>query len=153
MRPGFNSPSGKIFRTLRERWRQEIAFFLFFSPSSVGSQKRVEEEAGPAGTTGCHWGPEHLERREGDRAKLQQRVCPHCAQRGRPGLAEDTLHIIYDCALYNDLRPLFPELFPAGQTPGERPTLAECLALPSAPLAEYAGAARRRARSARGMPP
>ena len=63
------------------------------------------------------------------------------------------MHIMYDCALYDDLRPLFPELLPAGQTPGERPTLAEFHALPSAPLAEFAGAARRRARSARGMPP
>ena len=97
---------------------------------------------------------EHLERRDGVRAKPpQQRMCLHCAQRGRPGLAEGTLHIIYDCALYDNLRPLFPELFPAGQTPGERPTLGEFIALPSAPLAEFAGAARRRASSARGLPP
>ena len=41
-----------------------------------------------------------------------------CAAAGLGGRAEDADHIVFECALYAHLRPIwFPDIFPAGQPP------------------------------------
>ena len=78
--------------------------------------------------TGVHWGPEERARLLGDaRPPLAQRKCPHCERLGAAAAAETAAHIVFDCALYAELRPRYPQLFPAptfeGQGPAERPAL------------------------------
>ena len=136
VRPDCLNPEGyampSYFHEVRERWRRQGLTEL---------------------RTGVHWGAEERDRLLGPaRRPPDQRVCVHCEQRGMPGLAETTCHIVFDCALYRDLRPLFPDLFPAGQPQQETASLADFFAGPDRPLACYAGACRRRGRRALGLP-
>lgn len=104
--------------------------------------------------TGVHWGAEELARLQGrDRPPPDQRFCVHCASAGQPGQVENTLHIVYRCSLYTDLRAIHPRLFPVGQPQQEPPSLGGFLSGPAAPLASFVGACRRRARRALGLPP
>ena len=69
--------------------------------------------------SGVHWGAEERERLLGPaRRPRDQRYCMHCAAAGLGGRAEDADHIVFECALYAHLRPIwFPDIFPAGQPP------------------------------------
>ena len=68
---------------------------------------------------GVHWCAEERERLLGPaRRPRDQRYCMHCAAAGLGGRAEDADHIVFECALYAHLRPIwFPDIFPAGQPP------------------------------------
>ena len=101
--------------------------------------------------TGVHWGAEERDRLRGREARPRaERVCQHCAAAGQPGLVEDTEHILFHCVLYDDLRALHPDLFPAGQPPS---TLSALLDGEPGPIASFAGACRRRGRRMAGLPP
>ena len=69
--------------------------------------------------SGEHWGAEERERLLGPaRRPRDHRYCMHCAAAGLGGRAEDADHIVFECALYAHLRPIwFPDIFPAGQPP------------------------------------
>lgn len=100
--------------------------------------------------SGVHWGQEERERLLGRAMRpREQRHCQHCQAAGRPGLVEDTYHMIFQCELYGDLRAAHPSLFP----PGEEPTLGSFLSDPTAAHARFAGAIRRCGRAAIGLPP
>jgi hypothetical protein len=99
--------------------------------------------------SGVHWGAEERGRLcAGRPCPRVERTCQHCEIAGRPGLIEDTRHIIFDCVLYDDLR-MSTLLFPHGQP---QPTLAEFFTGPSTDLACFAGTSRRRGRRALGLP-
>ena len=106
--------------------------------------------------TGMHWGREERDRLRGAaRPQLAERTCPHCDAVGLHGRVEDTRHIIFDCVLYSNLRPMHPTLFPppppTGQPQPEEPQIAAFLAGPPLQLARFAGACRRRGRLAAGL--
>ena len=67
--------------------------------------------------SGVHWGAEERERLLGlAQHPRDQRYCMHCAAAGLGGRAEDADHIVFECALYAHLRPIwFPDIFPAGR--------------------------------------
>ena len=44
----------------------------------------------------------------------EQRTCASCEAAVRPGLVEDTWHILYECQLYDDLSANFPTMFLCG---------------------------------------
>ena len=69
--------------------------------------------------SGVHWGAEERDQLLGPaRRPRDQRYCMHCAAAGLGGRAEDADHIVFECALYAHLRPIwFPDIFPAGQPP------------------------------------
>ena len=56
------------------------------------------------------------------------------------------MYILFDCVLYADLRAAFPHIFLEGTTVGA------ILSGPPGPIACYAGACRRRAHRALGLP-
>ena len=103
--------------------------------------------------TGVHWGAEATARLLGaNRPPRDQRFCPHCAAAGSPGRVEDTRHILFECALYSDLRAHHPSLLSA-EEPQTEAALGAFLCGPPVPLARYTGACRRRARRTLGLPP
>ena len=95
-----------------------------------------------------------------------ERTCTHCERLGGAAAAETAAHIVFDCALYADLRPATPSCSPPppeGQDPPERPALGAFLTGDHVPdgerphwlrsVAQFAGACRRLARKAMDLPP
>ena len=95
--------------------------------------------------TGAHWGAEELGRLA--RRAREERLCPHCPERGGPGGIEDAEHILFHCPLYAPERARWPELFTTALP------LHEFFEQPDLPLAHFAEACRRRGRAAAGLPP
>lgn len=103
--------------------------------------------------TGVHWVAEATDRLRGANSPPRnQRFCPHCAATGDPGRVDDTRHIVFECALYSDLRAHHRSLF-AAEEPQAEAALRSFLSGPPVPLAQYTGACWRRAHRALGLPP
>jgi hypothetical protein len=112
--------------------------------------------------TGVHWGAVERDRLLGSaRRPREQRHCEHCARAGLPGRVEDTHHIVFECALYTDLRQLSPQLFPHPPTGSRMPIftqlsrsgdLAAFLAGSDAATARFTSACRQRAHRRLGLP-
>ncbi len=104
--------------------------------------------------SGVHWGAEEQERLRGtNRLPPEQRYCKSCETAGRPQLVEDTMHMIYDCQQYNDLRAFYPMLFPQPPLAPTPRCLQTFFSGPTVELASFAGACRRRGRRNAGLPP
>ncbi len=114
---------------------------------------------------GVHWGAEERDRLLGPaRRPQEQRFCPHCQEAGLGSMVEDTQHIVFDCALYAELRQLHPQLFPQQQQQqqqrlpvfqalSQRGTLQAFLDGTCAATARFTCACRRLARQRLGLPP
>ena len=108
--------------------------------------------------TGVHWGAQERDRLLGpQRRPPAERFCQHCTEAGLGGRVEDTQHIVFDCALYTDLRQLYPQLFPPADPQHRLPmfrllTLRTILEGTCAATAAFLGRCRRRARQRLGLP-
>jgi len=102
--------------------------------------------------SGVHWGAEEQERLRGThRLPPTERYCKTCEASGRPQLVEDTMHMMYDCQQYDNLRAFYPVLFPPLALANR--CLQSFFAGPAVALAGFAGACRRRGRHNAGLPP